>query len=71
MQKIIAYQLDTAFYTLSAVSSGVKEVREVIELASKDRLFNKQSPILFIDEIHRFSKVPQDSLLSAVETQVQ
>lgn len=65
---IIAYQLDTAFYTLSAVSSGVKEVREVIELASKDRLFNKQSPILFIDEIHRFSKSQQDSLLSAVET---
>ena len=68
LAKIIAYQLDTAFYTLSAVSSGVKEVREVIELASKDRLFNKQSPILFIDEIHRFSKSQQDSLLSAVET---
>ena len=68
LTKIIAYQLDTAFYTLSAVSSGVKEVREVIELASKDRLFNKQSPILFIDEIHRFSKSQQDSLLSAVET---
>lgn len=67
LAKIIAYQLDTAFYTLSAVSSGVKEVREVIELASKDRLFNKQSPILFIDEIHRFSKSQQDSLLSAVE----
>lgn len=68
LAKIIAYQLETAFYTLSAVSSGVKEVREVIELASKDRLFNKQSPILFIDEIHRFSKSQQDSLLSAVET---
>lgn len=68
LAKIIAYQLDTAFYTLSAVSSGVKEVREVIELASKDRLFNKQSPILFIDEIHRFSKSQQDSLLSVVET---
>lgn len=68
LAKIIAYQLDTAFYTLSAVSSGVKEVREVIEFASKDRLFNKQSPILFIDEIHRFSKSQQDSLLSAVET---
>lgn len=68
LAKIIAYQLDTAFYTLSAVSSGVKEVREVIELALKDRLFNKQSPILFIDEIHRFSKSQQDSLLSAVET---
>lgn len=68
LAKIIAYQLDTAFYTLSAVSSGVKEVREVIELASKDRLFNRQSPILFIDEIHRFSKSQQDSLLSAVET---
>lgn len=68
LAKIIAYQLDTPFYTLSAVSSGVKDVREVIELASKDRLFNKQSPILFIDEIHRFSKSQQDSLLSAVET---
>lgn len=68
LAKIIAYQLDTTFYTLSAVSSGVKEVREVIERASKDRLFNKQSPILFIDEIHRFSKSQQDSLLSAVET---
>lgn len=58
----------TPFYTLSAVSSGVKDVREVIERAGKERFFSQQSPILFIDEIHRFSKSQQDSLLSAVET---
>lgn len=68
LAKIVASQLDTPFYTLSAVNSGVKEVREVIERASKDRFFGQQSPILFIDEIHRFSKSQQDSLLSAVET---
>lgn len=68
LAKIIAQQLDTPFYTLSAVSSGVKDVREVIERATKGRFFNEQSPILFIDEIHRFSKSQQDSLLSAVET---
>lgn len=68
LAKIIAHQLQTPFYTLSAVSSGVKDVREVIDRATKDCFFNQQSPILFIDEIHRFSKSQQDSLLSAVET---
>ena len=68
LAKIIAHRLDTPFYTLSAVSSGVKDVREVIERAGKERFFSQQSPILFIDEIHRFSKSQQDSLLSAVET---
>ena len=68
LAKIIANQLDTPFYTLSAVNSGVKEVREVIDRATKGRFFNEQSPILFIDEIHRFSKSQQDSLLAAVET---
>jgi putative ATPase len=68
LAKIIAHTLDTPFYTLSAVSSGVKEVREVIDSATKNRFFNQQSPLLFIDEIHRFSKSQQDSLLAAVET---
>ena len=68
LAKIIANRLDTPFYTLSAVNSGVKDVREVIERAQKERYFSQQSPILFIDEIHRFSKSQQDSLLSAVET---
>ena len=64
---IIAKKLNRAFYTLSAISSGVKEVREVIEKAKGARLFNPEPPILFIDEIHRFSKAQQDSLLGAVE----
>lgn len=64
---IIARQLDTPFFTLSAVTSGVKDVRDVIERAQKSRFFDKPSPILFIDEIHRFSKSQQDSLLGAVE----
>ena len=64
---IIAQRLKTPFYTLSAVTSGVKEVREVIESAKKNTFFNSVSPILFIDEIHRFSKSQQDSLLGAVE----
>ena len=68
LAKIIAQTLDLPFYTLSAVSRGVKEVREVIERAKKDRFFHPDhSPILFIDEIHRFSKSQQDSLLEAVE----
>lgn len=68
LAKIIAQTLDLPFYTLSAVSSGVKDVREVIERAKKDRFFHPDhSPILFIDEIHRFSKSQQDSLLDAVE----
>lgn len=68
LAKIIARQLETPFYTLSAVNSGVREVREVIEKANANRFFGEQSPILFIDEIHRFSKSQQDSLLAAVET---
>jgi len=68
LARIIANQLDRPFYTLSAVSSGVKDVREVIEKAKSNRLFAQgKSPILFIDEIHRFSKSQQDSLLGAVE----
>lgn len=65
--RIIAHRLETPFYTLSAVTSGVKDVRDVIEKAQKGRFFNEASPILFIDEIHRFSKSQQDSLLGAVE----
>ena len=68
LAKIIAHQLDTPFHTLSAVNSGVKDVREAIEQARSERFFNTVSPILFIDEIHRFSKSQQDSLLAAVET---
>lgn len=64
---IIANEMKTTFYTLSAVSSGVKDVREVIDKAKNSRYFNSPSPILFIDEIHRFSKSQQDSLLAAVE----
>ena len=67
LARIIAQTLDLPFYTLSAVSSGVKDVREVIDRAKKDLFFSKRSPILFIDEIHRFSKSQQDSLLEAVE----
>jgi len=70
LAQIIAHRLGTQFFTLSAVNSGVKDVREVIERTKQGRLFNQQSPILFIDEIHRFSKSQQDSLLSAVETGV-
>ena len=64
---IISSISDRIVYTLSAVNSGVKDVREVIEKASKQNLFSKSNPILFIDEIHRFSKSQQDSLLGAVE----
>ena len=67
LAQIIAHRLETPFYTLSAVTSGVKDVRDVIERAQKNRFFNQASPILFIDEIHRFSKSQQDSLLGAVE----
>ena len=67
LAQIIANRLKTPFYTLSAVTSGVKDVRDVIEKAQKTRFFNEASPILFIDEIHRFSKSQQDSLLGAVE----
>lgn len=67
LAQIIANKLETPFYTLSAVTSGVKDVREVIDKARNGRFFNSASPILFIDEIHRFSKSQQDSLLGAVE----
>jgi len=67
LAQIIAHRLETPFFTLSAVTSGVKDVRDVIERAQKGRFFNEASPILFIDEIHRFSKSQQDSLLGAVE----
>lgn len=67
LAQIIANKLETPFYTLSAVTSGVKDVRDVIERAKGGRFFNSASPILFIDEIHRFSKSQQDSLLGAVE----
>jgi putative ATPase len=64
---IIANELKRPFYMLSAINSGVKDVREVIEKASDNNLFNQSKPVLFIDEIHRFSKSQQDSLLGAVE----
>lgn len=70
LAQIISKTLDTPFFTLSAINAGVKDVREVIDSARKGQFFNNNIPILFIDEIHRFSKSQQDSLLSAVETGV-
>ncbi len=67
LAKLVASTLDRQIFTLSAVTSGVKDVREVIETAKKHRFFNAAQPILFIDEIHRFNKSQQDSLLGAVE----
>lgn len=67
LAQIIASSMGCAFFTLSAVSSGVKEVREVIDKAARSTFFDSPTPILFIDEIHRFSKSQQDSLLAAVE----
>lgn len=67
LAKIIASQMNRPFHVLSAINSGVKDVREVIEKAKNSRFFNSAAPILFIDEIHRFSKSQQDSLLGAVE----
>lgn len=67
LAKIVATQLERPFFTLSAVTSGVKEVREVIESAKRQRFFDAKPPFLFIDEIHRFNKSQQDSLLGAVE----
>lgn len=67
LAQIIASQSGRSFYSLSAVSSSVKDVRDVIDTAEKTKLFNPKAPILFIDEIHRFSKSQQDSLLAAVE----
>ncbi|MFA6873658.1 MAG: replication-associated recombination protein A [Bacteroidaceae bacterium] len=64
---ILSHQLNVPFFTLSAVNSGVKEVREVIQKAKGNQFFNRATPLLFIDEIHRFSKSQQDSLLGAVE----
>mgnify|MGYP003503474483 FL=1 len=68
LAQIVASHLDIPFHTLSAVTAGVKDVREVIDLARSNRMFNANgSPVLFIDEIHRFNKAQQDSLLGAVE----
>ena len=67
LAKLVSATLERPFFTLSAVSSGVKEVREVIESAKRQHLFNQRPPLLFIDEIHRFNKSQQDSLLGAVE----
>jgi len=67
LAKIIANTLNRPFYTLSAINSGVKDIRDVIEKAQRNQFFNQPNPILFIDEIHRFSKSQQDSLLGAVE----
>ncbi len=67
LAKIIANTLERPFYTLSAINSGVKDIRDVIDKAKKQQFFNRPNPILFIDEIHRFSKSQQDSLLGAVE----
>lgn len=67
LAKIISHKLERPFYTLSAVNAGVKDVREIIEKSKSRSLFSKGRPILFIDEIHRFSKSQQDALLGAVE----
>ena len=67
LAKIIANTLNRPFYMLSAINSGVKDIRDVIDKAKNNRFFSAQNPILFIDEIHRFSKAQQDSLLGAVE----
>lgn len=67
LAKIIANTLERPFHVLSAINSGVKDIREVIDKAKKQQFFSKPNPILFIDEIHRFSKSQQDSLLGAVE----
>lgn len=67
LAKVVAGKLDRPFYILSAINSGVKDVRETIVKAKQQQFFGKPSPVLFIDEIHRFSKSQQDSLLGAVE----
>lgn len=67
LAKLIAASLERPFFTLSAINSGVKDVREVIDSARRQQFFNSASPFLFIDEIHRFNKSQQDSLLGAVE----
>jgi putative ATPase len=68
LARIIASALDRPFHSLSAINSGVKDIREVIEKAEKQQFFGRPNPVLFIDEIHRFSKSQQDSLLGAVES---
>lgn len=67
LARLVATALDRKMFTLSAINAGVKDVREVIEQARKNRFFNTPAPFLFIDEIHRFNKSQQDSLLGAVE----
>ena len=67
LARLVAGALDRKMFTLSAINSGVKDVREVIEQARKQKFFNTPAPFLFIDEIHRFNKAQQDSLLGAVE----
>ncbi len=67
LAKLLADRLERTFYMLSAINSGVKDVRETIEKAKNQQQFGKGGPVLFIDEIHRFSKSQQDSLLGAVE----
>ncbi len=67
LASIVAQTLKRPFHVLSAISAGVKDIRETIEMAKKQKFFDTPSPILFIDEIHRFSKSQQDSLLGAVE----
>ena len=67
LAEIIANELDRPFYSLSAISSGVKDIRNIIESVKNQGIFGKGNALLFIDEIHRFSKSQQDALLSAVE----
>jgi putative ATPase len=67
LAKIIARQLERPYFELSAINSGVKDIREAITSAKKQQFFSRPNPILFIDEIHRFSKSQQDALLGAVE----
>lgn len=67
LASIVANQLERPFFTLSAINSGVKDIRETIQKAQKQQFFDRPNPILFIDEIHRFSKSQQDALLGAVE----
>lgn len=67
LAQIVAHSLERKFFTLSAINAGVKEVREVLEKARSSRFFDSAPPVLFIDEIHRFNKAQQDSLLGAVE----
>ncbi|HMT71349.1 MAG TPA: AAA family ATPase, partial [Saprospiraceae bacterium] len=67
LASVIANSQDRSFHSLSAINSGVKDIRETIDLAKSQKFFSRPNPVLFIDEIHRFSKSQQDSLLGAVE----